>query len=117
MMNKPSYSDVCVRFDVSIDQYIRCLSGCDFWFLDQLILEVNDGPLESSRSPFDLESLYMPFDSPQQQRNDKVSNDCGVLMCKFRQSRVLNGLPSGIYRAEFAFTSRDTTEIRQEMLA
>jgi hypothetical protein len=48
MMNKPSYSDVYERFDVPLDQYVRCLSGCDMWLLDHLIHKYNDVPPEIS---------------------------------------------------------------------
>ena len=41
----------------------------------------------------------------------------GVFTCKAAQSRVLDGLPGGPYQARFGFASRDTAQLRQEMLA
>ena len=76
----------------------------------------DDAAAHSSIDNYDFTgwSLYLPLDTPQQEHG---SNDCGVFMCKMCQSRVLRGLTGGLYRSEFAFASRDTADIRQEMLA
>jgi Ulp1 family protease len=62
-------------------------------------------------------TLYIPRDTPQQSTRGRRLNDCGVFLCKMCQSRVIDKLPGGPFRAEFAFASRDTNDLRQGILA